>query len=74
MDTNKVKRKQKKDKRGKFEAFYPTVVQKGGCKHNWEFAGDERSGAKAYSCTSCMNGILINPKTDRVKDGKLIKR
>lgn len=52
----------------------PVMVYKGGCNHYFEFANTEKSGADAYSCKHCPNGILVDPKTHKVVKGKLERK
>jgi len=67
--------KEIKEEIGEEERFTPVVVHQGGqCKHYWEFSNHEASGSDAYSCKYCPCGILIDPKTTKIVNGKICKK
>lgn len=40
-------------------------------KHYFEYAGDEGNGFVSYLCKNCINGRIINPKTQKVVNGEI---
>lgn len=51
---------------------YPKLLYKAfSCNHYFEKAGETSDGGIEYTCKKCPNGIIVNPKTHEVVNGKL---